>query len=63
MSILELVIVLIVVGFGLWLINNYMPMDAKIKKILNIVVVIIVVLFVLNAFGLMDPILRIRVGR
>jgi hypothetical protein len=62
MSFLQLVIVLIVVGFGLWLINNYMPMDAKIKKILNIVVVIIVVLFVLNAFGLMDPILRIRVG-
>ncbi len=63
MSILELVIVLIVVGFGLWLINNYMPMDGKIKKILNIVVVVIVLLFVLSEFGLMDPILRIRVGR
>jgi hypothetical protein len=63
MSFLQLVVVLIVVGFGLWLINNYMPMDAKIKKILNIVVVVIVVLFVLSEIGLMDPILRIRVGR
>ncbi len=63
MSVLGLVIALIVVGVGLWVINNYMPMDAKIKKILNIVVVIIVVLFVLNAFGLMDPILGVRLRR
>ena len=37
------VTILIVVGVLLWLVNNYIPMDAKIKNILNIVVVIAVV--------------------
>jgi hypothetical protein len=38
MSLITLVITLIVVGVLLWLINAYIPMDGKIKKILNIVV-------------------------
>ncbi|MGB8181708.1 MAG: Thivi_2564 family membrane protein, partial [Stellaceae bacterium] len=44
MSLLHLVIVLVVVGVLLWLVNNYIPMDGKIKSILNVVVVIGVVL-------------------
>ena len=35
MSLLSIIIVLIVVGVLLWLINNYIPMDGKIKRILN----------------------------
>jgi len=48
MSLINLVIVLIVVGVLLWLVNAYIPMDAKIKQILNIVVVIVVVLWLLS---------------
>ena len=60
MDLIQLCIVLIVVGVLLWLVNSYIPMDAKIKQILNIVVVIAVVLWVLSLFvGL--P--HIRVGR
>lgn len=51
MSLLTVVIVLIVVGVLLWLINAYIPMDRKIKNILNIVVVIGVVIWLLKAFG------------
>jgi hypothetical protein len=51
MSLINLVITLIVVGVLLWLINAYIPMDAKIKKILNIVVVICVVIWLLSVFG------------
>jgi len=50
---IHVIIVLIVVGVLLWLINNYIPMDGKIKSILNVVVVIIVVLWLLQAFGLL----------
>ena len=39
MSLITIVITLIIVGVLLWLVNNYIPMDGKIKKILNIVVV------------------------
>jgi len=51
MSIIILFIVLVVIGVLLWLVNTYIPMDAKIKNILNIVAVIIVVLWLLNVFG------------
>jgi hypothetical protein len=44
MSLIHLVIVLIVVGVLLGLVNNYIPMDRKIKNILNAIVVITVVL-------------------
>jgi Fe2+ transport system protein B len=53
MSLISLVVTLIVVGVLLWLINTYIPMDGKIKKILNIVVVICVVLWLLSAFGVL----------
>lgn len=48
---LGVIITLIVVGILLWLVNSYIPMDAKIKNILNIVVIICVVLWLLNVFG------------
>ena len=61
MSLISLVVTLVVVGVLLWLINAYIPMDAKIKKILNIVVVIVVVLWLLSAFGIIGHSGDIRV--
>lgn len=51
MPILYIVVVLIVVGVLLYLANTYIPMDAKIKKIMNIVVVVLVVIWLLHVFG------------
>jgi hypothetical protein len=48
----HVILVLIVVGILLYLVNNYIPMDGKIKSILNAVVVILVILWLLQAFGL-----------
>jgi hypothetical protein len=53
MPLISLVLTLIVVGVLLWLVNTYIPMDSKIKKILNIVVVICVVVWLLYAFGIL----------
>lgn len=50
MSLASVIIALIVAGVLLWLVNTYLPMDQKIKSILNVVVVIAVVLWLLNAF-------------
>lgn len=63
MSLINLVVVLIVVGVLLWLVNNYIPMDGKIKKILNIVVVVVVVLWLLQVFGLLGSLGAIHIGR
>lgn len=62
MSLVTIIISLIVVGVLLWLVNTYIPMDGKIKKILNIVVVIVVVLWLLNVFGVLDNIRNVRVS-
>lgn len=63
MSLITLVIVLVVLGVILWAINAYIPMDATIMKILNGVVVLVAILFVLSAFGVLDSLSGIRVGR
>jgi len=62
MSLINVVIVLIVVGVILYLINQYIPMDRKIKSILNAVVVIAVVLWLLRAFGLFGSLSDIQIG-
>jgi len=54
MSILYVAIVLIVVGFLLWLVNTYVPMASPIKTILNVVVVIAIILWLLSVFGILD---------
>lgn len=61
MPILTILLVLIVVGVLLWLINTYIPMDRKIKSILNVVVVVIVVIWLLQAFGLLSSLKNLRV--
>jgi len=52
MPLLTIVIVLIIAGVLLYLINRYIPMDGKIKTILNIVVVICLIIWLLKAFGI-----------
>ncbi len=62
MSLVSIVLTLIVVGVLLWLINSYIPMDSKIKGILNGVVVIVVVLWLLQAFGVLGALNGIHVS-
>lgn len=63
MDLIQFVLVIIVVGVLLWLVNNYIPMDGKIKQILNIVVVIALVLWILKVFGLLSFLQGIRIGK
>jgi uncharacterized membrane protein YhdT len=63
MSLISLAVTLIVIGVLLWLVNAYIPMDGKIKKILNVVVVICVVVWLLYAFGILNHSGDIRVPR
>jgi hypothetical protein len=60
MSLLSIIIVLLVVGVLLWLVNTYLPMDRKIKNILNAVVVIVLVIWLLKVFGLLSSIQSIH---
>ena len=62
MPLVTVVMYLVIVGVVLWLINNYIPMDGKIRQIVNAVVVVAVVVWLLQVFGVMGPLSRIRVG-
>ena len=62
MPLMNVLLTLIVAGVLLWLVNTYIPMDAKIKQILNIVAIVAVVLWVLNVFGLFSNLGAVRVG-
>lgn len=53
MSLITIIISLVVIGLILWAINQYIPMDGKIRKILNIVVTVVVILWLLYAFGVL----------
>lgn len=61
MPIVQLVILLIVIGVALYLINTVIPMDQKIKTIINVVVILAVLLWLLDLFGLMGS--GVWVGR
>jgi hypothetical protein len=63
MSLISLAITLIVIGVLLWLVNTYIPMDGKIKNILNVVVVVCVALWLLSAFGVLGHSGDIQVPR
>ncbi|HXM32282.1 MAG TPA: Thivi_2564 family membrane protein [Chthoniobacterales bacterium] len=63
MDLLHVVLILIVVGVLLYLVNRFVPMDAKIKLILNWVVVIAVVVWLLSLFGLFSYLSGVPVGR
>ena len=60
MSIISIIISLVIVGVLLWLVNSFIPMDNKIKTIINVVVVIITILWLLDAFGISNTFKSIR---
>ena len=54
MSLLTILITLIVVGILLYLVNTYIPMDDKIKKIINIVAIAGVSIWILKVSGILS---------
>jgi hypothetical protein len=61
MPLFNILLILIIAGVLLWLVNTYIPMDGKIKRILNIVVVVVVIVWLLKVFGLFNSLMNIRV--
>jgi predicted membrane protein len=60
--VVNLVVALIIVGIALWLINTFIPMAQSIKTILNIVVVVATCVFVLQALGVWNQVVRMWKG-
>lgn len=60
MDLLVVMLIVIIVGVLLWLANTYIPMDPKIRTVLNVLVVVVLVLWLLNLFL---PLHTITIGR
>ncbi len=60
MSLISLVIYLIVLGAVLYIVS-LLPIDATIKKIINVVVILVVLLYVLQMF--VGDLPNLRIGR
>jgi hypothetical protein len=63
MPLLNLVVLLIIVGVGLWAINRFIPMASSINTILNVVVVVVVCVWLLQEAGLWGTITSFRLPR
>lgn len=61
MPILPIVLTLVVVGVVLYLVNAYVPMEASIKRLLNIAIVIVMVIWLLRVTGLFAYLASVRV--
>jgi hypothetical protein len=56
-----IIIAIVVVGFLLWLVNSYIPMQPTIKTIVNAVVIIVLVVWLLHVFGVWQYLSTIHV--
>lgn len=61
MSLITILLVIIAAGVILWVVNTYIPMQATIKRIFNLVVVILVIVWLLKVFGLFSYLMNIHV--
>ena len=50
MSIISLLVLLVVLGFVLYLVNTYIPLAPPIKMLINVIVVVCICLWLLNTF-------------
>jgi len=63
MDLLTIIITLIIVGVMLWLINTLIPMDSKIKSILNGLITILVLIWLLKVFGIANVLSNINLSK
>lgn len=61
MNLLTTLLILIVIGIVLYLVNSYIPMDDKMKKILNIVAIGGVIIWLLKVFGVISYLSNINI--
>lgn len=50
---IQLIVTLFVVGVLLWVVEALVPMDAAIRRVIQVVVILCVLLYVLRAFALL----------
>lgn len=60
MPILTIILILVVIGFIMWLVNKYIPMDPMIKNVLFVLVFIVVIVWLVQLLA--PGIANVRIG-
>lgn len=60
---LGLILTLVVVGVLLWLLETYVPMNATIKRVIQIIVIFAVVIWLLQEFGILSSLQNVPVPK
>ena len=64
MSVISLIVLLLILGFVLWMVNTkFGALNGTIKMLINFVVVVIAVLLILSAFGIWEHVRNIQVPK
>lgn len=50
---ITVLVTLIIVGIALWAINAFIPMDRRVRAIVNLIVVVVVIIWLLSVFGIL----------
>ena len=59
MTLIHIVLILAILGFVLYLVNQYVPMAQPIKTAINVIAIILLALWLLDLFGIGSvPIVR-----
>ncbi len=58
MGVIEILLILIAVGVIMWVINRFIPLFGPIRFLLNVIVLVLVVIWLLQAFGFITPIIN-----
>ncbi len=61
MPFVNILIIILGIGFLLWMVNTYVPMEDKTKKIFNILVIIVVIIWLLKTLGLFDMVVNYKI--
>lgn len=57
---IQLLVVLVVVGVALYILNAIVPLDPRVRMVINALAGLFVFLFILDAFGLINLPLKLR---
>ena len=60
MNLISIVVFLVIIGVCLYLVETYIPLSPPIKVVIRVVIVLVIVLWLLQAFGITGPSLRLR---
>jgi hypothetical protein len=63
MSIITLIVLVAVVGMLVWAVTTLVPMPPKFQQAIYVLAVVFLALYILAAFGLLDGVRDIRIGR